>query len=103
MLDARRLAGEKVSKQHGLIFRPDAARAAEIGHAGFRADAGAGEEDYGLGSPQPHGEICKVHHLRLSRVYFFCAGSDGFAGVAGALGLAGAAGVAGCAGGGGAG
>ena len=101
MLHTRRFAGEKILKEHRLIFRPNAAGAAEVRHAGLRADAGAGEKDDRPRLSQPCCKFIELHALlTFNAIYFFCAGS---AGCAGALGLAGAAGVEGSAGGGGAG
>ena len=48
VLYPRGFAGEKILEQHRLIFRPDATGAAEVGHAGFRADARAGEKNQRL-------------------------------------------------------
>src|SRR5258708_33815338 len=53
MLRPRRFAGEKILKQHGLLFRPDAAWTMEAGHAGFLADARAGERDHPAAARQP--------------------------------------------------
>lgn len=104
MLHTRRFAGEKILKEHRLIFRPNATGTAEVRHAGLRADAGAGEKDDRPRLTQPCCKFLEVHALlAFDAIYFFCAGSAGFAGCAGALGLAGAAGVDGNDGGGGAG
>ena len=61
VLNSRRFASDEILKIDRLIFRPDAARAAKVGHARFRANARAGEE-YNLAGPskfsreffQPH-------------------------------------------------
>ena len=76
MLHARRFAGEKILKQHGLILRPDAAWTAEIGHAGFGADTRAGEKDDGAGMPQarrqiPRGPSSVLRFFRAS-YWFLC-------------------------------
>src|SRR6476660_154226 len=71
MLHPRRFAGEKILKQHGLIFCPDAARTAEVRHAGFRADTRAGEKDDGAGAPQARRKFLDVHHLPAMRRIIF--------------------------------
>ena len=48
MLHPRGFTGEKILEQHRLIFRPDSSGAAEVRHAGFRTDAGAGEKNQRL-------------------------------------------------------
>jgi hypothetical protein len=53
ILVAGRGAGEKILKINGLVFRPHAARRAEIGNAALRADAGAGEGNGGSRVAQP--------------------------------------------------
>src|SRR6476660_1501968 len=75
MLRARRFAGEKILKQHGLIFRPDAAWTAEVGHAGFRADTRAGEKDHRAGAAQARRKFLEVHHLLAmgaSELFLLC-------------------------------
>src|SRR5918992_3537721 len=98
MLNARGFAGEKVFEQHRLIFRPNTAGTAEVGHARFRADAGAREKHNCRGVSYARGEDSEIHVILLKR-YFFCAGSAGSA--AGVVGFAGVVGVAGSAAGGG--
>ena len=45
VLNSRSFASHEILKIDRLIFRPYPARAAKVGHARFRADARAGEEN----------------------------------------------------------
>ena len=66
VLHPRGFAGEKILEQHRLVFCPDAAGAAEVGHAGFGADAGAGEKNQLLRLTHSGGKFFELHE-RVTR------------------------------------
>src|SRR5262245_46993755 len=59
--NSRRFASHEILKIDRLIFRPHPTRAAKIGHARFRADACAGEENNVVGLSQMSGEFFQLH------------------------------------------
>src|SRR4030095_7580602 len=61
VLNSRSFASHEILKIDRLIFGPHPAPAAKVGHAGFRADARAGEENNVAGFSKASGEFVQLH------------------------------------------